>query len=35
MIEATAEFFGVSVAACRKRFIELGYTEMKGDLCIP
>ncbi len=30
MIEATAEFFGVSAAACRKRFIELGYTEMKG-----
>ena len=30
MIEATAEFFGVSVAARRKRFIELGYTEMKG-----
>jgi Zn-dependent peptidase ImmA (M78 family) len=30
LVEKTAEFFGVSVSACRKRFIELGYTEMRG-----
>ena len=30
MIESAAAFFGVSISACRKRFIELGYSEMRG-----
>lgn len=30
LLEQTASFFGVSISACRKRFLGLGYKEMRG-----